>query len=347
MSATGPTGRQGGAGRRSAIMYEGDVPKDRNRRPSFVGFPPPQQRNRLDTPTSEDVSVPVEPTKNCPRVSLSRSSKISSNLDSDAEDNGALLASPVLSRSSEALIGPENHEGGILSDDDDDYDFGAEWTNAGTECEARLSVTAGFGRRSSVVALASTVSRKNEEPSLLNFLRSDWAQAVGTALIVSNAIFLGIETNFSAENPKEPVPLGYKIADVCFGVLYTLEILLKIIAEGIHDFFLGADCSWNFFDFVLASLQTFDLILSSFKGFVGKNSGFLRLMRIVRIARIVRLARIFRFIPELRTLVASIAGSMHSLVWTLAFIFVFVYCMAVYFTSIKSSKDYQHMAEKS
>merc|ERR1719440_673999 len=64
------------------------------------------------------------------------------------------------------------------------------------------------------------------------------------------------------------------------------------------------------------------------------NFSFLRVVRVFRLVRVVRLLRVLRLISELRTLVASLAGSMKSSAWTLFMLFVMIYISAIFFSQV-------------
>lgn len=67
---------------------------------------------------------------------------------------------------------------------------------------------------------------------------------------------------------------------------------------------------------------------------VGFNFSFMRVLRILRLIRIIRVIRILRLIGELRTIVASILGSLRSLCWTVVLLFLLVYVFGVYLTQL-------------
>eukprot|EP00747_Dinoflagellata_sp_TGD_P109278 gnl/TRDRNA2_/TRDRNA2_170626_c0_seq1.p1 gnl/TRDRNA2_/TRDRNA2_170626_c0~~gnl/TRDRNA2_/TRDRNA2_170626_c0_seq1.p1 ORF type:complete len:308 (-),score=66.17 gnl/TRDRNA2_/TRDRNA2_170626_c0_seq1:299-1138(-) len=62
--------------------------------------------------------------------------------------------------------------------------------------------------------------------------------------------------------------------------------------------------------------------------------GFMRILRILRLVRLLRIVRVMRYIAELRAIVLSIAGSMRSLLWTIALLFLIMYIIGIVFTQI-------------
>jgi len=60
------------------------------------------------------------------------------------------------------------------------------------------------------------------------------------------------------------------------------------------------------------------------------------IIRLLRLARIIRLIRLVRLVPELKSMVYLISASMHAFMWTVALLFILIYCMAVYYTELAS-----------
>jgi hypothetical protein len=66
----------------------------------------------------------------------------------------------------------------------------------------------------------------------------------------------------------------------------------------------------------------------------GVNVSFMRILRILRLVRVMRLVRVVRYISELRTIIASIANSMKSLIFTMILISFLIYIMSVFLTQL-------------
>jgi len=159
------------------------------------------------------------------------------------------------------------------------------------------------------------------------------------SLVILNAVFIGLQTDYQAANVTDVLPEGYNWANTVFCLLFTVELLIRILAYG-RNFIAGSQWRWNVFDTILVSTQLADEILthSAAMGATSMESGFnfsfLRILRILRLVRIIRIIRILRLIGELRAIVSSIAGSLKSLGWTVALLFLLVYVFGVYFTQM-------------
>eukprot|EP00930_Biecheleria_cincta_P006073 TRINITY_DN107051_c0_g1_i1.p1 TRINITY_DN107051_c0_g1~~TRINITY_DN107051_c0_g1_i1.p1 ORF type:complete len:639 (+),score=84.96 TRINITY_DN107051_c0_g1_i1:36-1919(+) len=156
------------------------------------------------------------------------------------------------------------------------------------------------------------------------------------ALVVMNSITIGMQTDYLAAHVEADPPMGYRVVDIIFCVAFTLELVLRLCAYRM-SFFYSSDWKWNMFDLLLVGMQLVDETLTAVaSGFSsgGLNFSFMRVLRILRLIRIMRIIRILRLIGELRAIVSSIMGSMKSLAWTLALLFLLVYVFGVYFTQI-------------
>lgn len=171
------------------------------------------------------------------------------------------------------------------------------------------------------------------------------------ALVVLNAISLGAQTDWQARHVTSETPPFYRALEVCFCVVFTIEILLRLIGHG-RGFFSRANVLWHLFDSFLVITQLLEefMRLAAAWGWVDdpakenpsgqrskskmSNLSALRVVRILRLIRVMRLMRVLRLIGELRTLVMSIIGSLRSLVWAVALLFLMMYVMGVYLTQL-------------
>jgi len=169
-------------------------------------------------------------------------------------------------------------------------------------------------------------------------LYSSLFDSISASLVVLNSIFIGLQTDHMARHVISETPQVFRIVDTVFCVLFTLELLLRLTVTRL-SFFYGSGWKWNIFDLGLVSTQLLDEILSyasqgQESAMGGYNFSFMRVLRILRLIRIMRIIRILRLIGELRAIVSSIMGSLKSLMWTVALLFLLVYVFGVYFTQL-------------
>lgn len=166
-------------------------------------------------------------------------------------------------------------------------------------------------------------------------LSQQWFDMMIGACIILNSIIIGIQADWNVRNISVPEPEGFGVSEKIFAVIFTGELLLRIVGLGFRRFYCGPDWKWALFDTVVVSLQLFDEIITlavgddSAAGSQG-NLGFMRVVRVLRLLRILRLVRILQFVNELRTMVMSVASSMRSLVWTLVLMLLMMYIIGVY-----------------
>jgi len=148
------------------------------------------------------------------------------------------------------------------------------------------------------------------------------------AIIIANAIFIGVFTDLSvrhaAEVPPRDDPAWCVLLNQGFVGVFVGEVLLRAAAKR-FDFLLGEDWKWNVFDFVLAFYSLTEEIIS---GFSLTYTRLLRGFRMVRVLRVIRVVRLFR---ELRLMVCSIIQSLVSLSWALCLLFLIMYLFTICF----------------
>ena len=88
------------------------------------------------------------------------------------------------------------------------------------------------------------------------------------------------------------VKLRRKAQQYFFALAFSLELVLKVSAYGMREFFLGQDWSWNNFDFVLVAacvLETFVLqvLVESATTEQLSSVSALRLLRLLRVVRLL------------------------------------------------------------
>lgn len=171
-------------------------------------------------------------------------------------------------------------------------------------------------------------------------------EVVTTLLVFSNAITIGIQTDWAARNVTHSVPRIFQLLETFFCVCFSFELGVRLFVWQCQFFYHKDNWKWNLFDMIVVTVQVVEEVI----GFVynpiwiqtggmekeGLQTNFtaLRIMRILRVIRIVRLVRILRLINELRTLVNSIVGTLKSLIWTCMLIFLMIYIVGVYLTQV-------------
>jgi hypothetical protein len=153
---------------------------------------------------------------------------------------------------------------------------------------------------------------------MAQLVKSSLAETVVLAIILLNGAFIFYSTNYAAANLDESSTAFMTAVEVCFVILYSIELVMKLYVHGLY-FFVNAEATWNCFDFALLLLSVTDLIIFSLadSGVQGVNLTVLRSFRLLRISRVVRLFRALRLITELRLMLDCLMGCVGSLLWSL------------------------------
>lgn len=164
-------------------------------------------------------------------------------------------------------------------------------------------------------------------------VHSSWFDTTAVSLIIVNAITIGWETDHCTRHLLATPPTSFRVIELTFCTIFTAEIIIRLTAHGSY-FFKVSDWRWNLFDCFVVGFQLIEEFMSGLTIGVPMNLSVLRVMRALRLVRIIRLIRILRLIGELRTIITSLAGSMKSLLWTVLVLFLLIYIVAVYFTTM-------------
>jgi voltage-gated sodium channel len=91
--------------------------------------------------------------------------------------------------------------------------------------------------------------------------------------------------------------------DLIILLIFTFEIVVKLLAEGSHPFRFFRD-SWNVFDFLIVAICWLAHFIP------GMNAG---LIAVIRLARVLRVLRLINALPQLRLLVDAMLKSIPSM----------------------------------
>jgi len=163
-------------------------------------------------------------------------------------------------------------------------------------------------------------------------------------LVVTNTIFIGIEVQEAISNPGVR-PTSFYVVQYIYTALFTLELMLRVVAEG-HRLFLDEEWMWAWLDLVVVASSLAEVVFNIVEAQGGTDmSGFraFRVIRITRFLKTLRLVRVFRFVMALRTLITSILYTLRSLFWALVLLALIIYVFSVLLAQAVSD----HLADSS
>lgn len=170
---------------------------------------------------------------------------------------------------------------------------------------------------------------------LLPVVRHKYFNFLAATLILSNALFMGLETAWiTCSGDVEGI--GWYIANVCFTQLFLMELLVRWFVDGGH---FWSDV-WNIFDAVLVLFSLFDDFVLTFLIASSQSASVLLSLRFARMLRFVRVLRLLRLFKGLWYLAEGIIASLSSLAWAWLLLIVMMYLPAIFVTqTFGKSKD--------
>mmetsp|Transcript_51128 Transcript_51128/g.91848 ORF Transcript_51128/g.91848 Transcript_51128/m.91848 type:complete len:538 (+) Transcript_51128:127-1740(+) len=182
---------------------------------------------------------------------------------------------------------------------------------------------------------ASDKPFQSEEPLLSRFAKSGLFDKLSAGLLISNALFIGVQVDFGFQ-PEMPAVLD--TLDIVFNVLFLIELFIRLGGYGCREFWCNEQLrAWHAFDFVVVLLSSIDtgisLALSGQNTPLG-NVSILRIIRIVRIVRVLRIIRVLKFFRDLRILIASLANTIKTVSFALILLLLGMYMFAVALTQL-------------
>jgi len=169
---------------------------------------------------------------------------------------------------------------------------------------------------------------------------SNLFKGISAIVIAANAIFLGASADSQVKRSlrrvrgEDPGDLN-KTGDIIFTVWFTVELMIRIIGEGVKEFFLGDDFRWNNFDALLVVNSIVELAVPA-----AGNFSFLRILRVFRLVRVVRIVRTVKALQKLRTMVFALMNAFLDLMWALFMIILIAFIFGIIFASgVSSSLD--------
>ena len=153
-------------------------------------------------------------------------------------------------------------------------------------------------------------------------------------VIISNAIYLGVLVE--SRDPRvapEPQPATLAV-HVTYAIIFTMEVVLRLVAAGLPEYLCGLDWAWNWLDMsvVISSWTVIALDVLFAEDADSGVASSIRIIRIVRASRLLRILRtvwVIRFVGALRTLVSSLIDTLRSLFWALLLLFLIMYVFGI------------------
>jgi len=175
------------------------------------------------------------------------------------------------------------------------------------------------------------------------FIRGPYFETIFALLILANTLMMAVEAQYkgidigwkvgypgSSSRASETWPGAadfFQVAELIFGTLFTIELVLKFIVLGKHF------CSdkWNFIDTIIV----FGWFLTMMKFFpMPIDPMLLRLARLMRLLRLLRLIRKIKLFDSLYLMTTAMRCSFSVLVWSIVVLALVLMLLALFLQSV-------------
>lgn len=165
------------------------------------------------------------------------------------------------------------------------------------------------------------------------FIHSTNGEILFGSVIVVNAVYMGVETDYKREN----FDLMWFSMECAFLFIFSVELIMRIVAE--RSGFVKI--RWNWFDAFLVMISFLDVCVLTPVSLAGDNANsdlavvnLFRAARLARLARILRILRILRYLRELLILIRGIYGALKALGWATGLLVLVLYVTAIFTTKL-------------
>ncbi|CAK9092622.1 unnamed protein product [Durusdinium trenchii] len=191
---------------------------------------------------------------------------------------------------------------------------------------------------------ASAVPYRNSMVDHVKRIVSSWIfEAFFATAILSNSLLIGVQVHYAAQSIGKPLPPVFFIAEQVYALLFLVELVMRILAEGMPSFFWSSpNVVWNYLDVLIILTSVLNLVSevasmnTDADALMSGNVRIIRILRVTRVIRVVRVVKIVRFIRALRSLVHSIFGTMKVLMWSVMLLLMIIYVFAIVFTDVST-----------
>jgi len=223
--------------------------------------------------------------------------------------------SPLTPQTTDSVAGAA--EGGVCQD------YPCEQENQSHNAQHKQSQFYRNSKKASTMDLdVPSVEEKLATPTRLQLLvKSHVFNIVVSLVLVLNMVCMALFADMGkAYSDASGASNPFFVADVCFAIIYSAEISLRIAAYRC-GFFKDA---WNDFELFLVLAGNVDVFMSN-----GLNPVLMRSLRMLRLARMVKLGRNFR---ELRVIMESVLRSLRVVAWSVGLLLMINFISAIFCT---------------
>lgn len=167
--------------------------------------------------------------------------------------------------------------------------------------------------------------------------RSKYFENMTLCLIMVNAVWLAIDTDFNA--PAASTDTVFVVMEHFFCAFFLCEWSLRFAAfrrtrDCIKDFWLVFDGFLMAATVIETWLMQFVLWAAGLEEGRSESSNMIRIVRLMRIVRIARIARVLHMVPELLILVKAMVVAMRAVFFSVTLLVLVLYVFGIVFTQL-------------
>jgi hypothetical protein len=176
----------------------------------------------------------------------------------------------------------------------------------------------------------------------IQIITSNWIYEVGAALmIVLNASVVAWEAQYAAEKAAlglDGKTIYFQAFGLLFCFIFAVDLLFRLIAQGLLVFFLSEERWWNLIDTVVVLNFLVDVILEATDADSSRvHFSLLRVIRLLRVVRVLRVLRNFSYMRDMRIMVSMLCGAVVPLTWIIIIMFSVCMTFAIFFTDASAT----------
>jgi len=165
-----------------------------------------------------------------------------------------------------------------------------------------------------------------------NIVSQSWFEA----FILTNILLTGAATGLDLENNSRDAWTvdAVKVVSLITLVVFTVEIILKVVSEGLQPWRYVTDKenrAFNIFDFCI--------VAASYALLGGSSSGALGILRMLRL---VRLLTFIKNVPVLRVIIVGLVQGLKSVTYIVMLLFLVIYIFAILGCLVFGENDPNH-----
>eukprot|EP00930_Biecheleria_cincta_P060175 TRINITY_DN4586_c0_g2_i2.p1 TRINITY_DN4586_c0_g2~~TRINITY_DN4586_c0_g2_i2.p1 ORF type:complete len:728 (-),score=133.08 TRINITY_DN4586_c0_g2_i2:249-2432(-) len=231
-------------------------------------------------------------------------------------------------------------------DDDDDDDIIAkevkaleEKINGKKQLKRKRTKVLDLKDKMKEMALASKNTHLYKDMGCFGKIVKDQRfDTVSTFLIVSNAIWLGIDCAWNTAETLADADIGFIIVENFYCLAFLAELVIRYGALQ-RTWYCFKDY-WLLFDVFIVSVVTFDTwVMFSIMMATGTsvnviNPSIMRILRILRLTRVARIIRLLHYFPEVMVLLSGLAVAIRSVLACVSLLGITIYIFAIVFNQL-------------